>query len=182
MVTTRSGSDTNLVRQNDGEEVDPHTRRVCSGGVSYDPQEQFDDCYNEEYRKLAAIPWFNRLAVIASADDGYERLMLYALDRRFSWYVTGEALRSRAWKDVYGVDSVDFRTGLPSLKSGCYISKMCVGVWILVCCQVNRLTRNWIWTCRPTLRTVRLTMWLHWLLCRKNRWGSGMAAFASALT
>lgn len=82
-------------------------------GVSYALPEQVDDCYNNDYRRLLSIQWFNSEAVRVGAHDDYERLMLYALDGRFFWYVTGDALRSRVCQGGYTVDDVDLSTGGP---------------------------------------------------------------------
>lgn len=44
--------------------------------------------------------------------------MMYALDGKFFWYITGDALRIRAWCNVYVVDDGDLHTGQFVLKNG----------------------------------------------------------------
>lgn len=85
MFTTRYRRYTNLAGQNDDGAFDWYTLQVCYGGLSSVRLEQFDDCYNEMYRKIAATPSFNRAAVCAGLDDGFERLMLYAVHGLFFW-------------------------------------------------------------------------------------------------
>lgn len=56
-------------------------------------------------------------------------MLLYTRDGRFSWYVTGDALRSGAWQNVYAVDNVDLRTGDAGFqKCVMHLRGFCLGV------------------------------------------------------
>lgn len=110
MGTTRFGSDTDLAGQRSQqleENVDPRTREVMFGGKKYMATAFSEDCYKDEYRRLARIPWFRCEAVRSAADDEYASLLRYTTDGRFFWYVTAGKLPIGAWRDLYAVGGED---------------------------------------------------------------------------
>lgn len=61
---------------------DRRDRRVWLADVLHMPPSQFDECCNDEYRRIDGTPSFNQEAACAGADDEYASLLLYAHDGR----------------------------------------------------------------------------------------------------